>query len=98
MAVVPSRDQHHRAFRARVAAPRMSRPLALLPAAEWKALYRYRPNVLIEGDESDIEDTLVALRGDFGPIRTWTPSSSPCAGAVLVREVSRLGRADQQKL
>jgi hypothetical protein len=62
----------------------------------------FRPNVLIEGPKSDVEDTLVALISDFGAkFIEWTDidqASFTADRSIVVREVGALGSNEQMRL
>lgn len=79
-----------RASRARSRAPR-----------EWRTILALRPNVLIEGQESDVEKTLVALTGDFrADTCEWSAfddATMPVA-RIIVREVTQLTILERQRL
>ncbi len=70
---------------------------------ERRTLVTLRPNIMIEGQESDVERTLVALTADFRPgTCEWSaiasrPAETPLA-TIIVREVTRLPLADLQRL
>lgn len=64
-----------------------------LPPPEWRILLRHHPNVLLEGRESDIDATLVALGKDFYPqVIEWgggAPARPADAVTLIVREIAR---------
>jgi hypothetical protein len=87
--------------------PRTSRALRRIPIAEWKAIQAHLPNILLEGPESDVADTLVALMADFGrktgrPPTEWPALTVRHAGEpkrmVVVRRVDALSPNDQAQL
>lgn len=66
-----------------------------VPLPEWHTLSVYRPNVLIEGTESDNEHTLVALDRDFYPTRyDWSHLPTRPADdkpfTLIIRDISKL--------
>jgi hypothetical protein len=90
------------ALHGRAASLRASHTLRLVPLAEWRALRVYRPNVLIEGPKSDVEDTLVALMSDFdAKFIEWQdlgPALVTTDRSIVVREVGALGSNEQMRL
>jgi hypothetical protein len=103
MAVTHRRSKPAMGFRGRSAASRGARGSSGLSLIEWRALLALRPNIMIEGEESDVEKTLVALTGDFRPEACdWSivdrqRASAPIA-TIVVREVTRLDRAERDRL
>src|SRR5262249_21374966 len=70
---------------------------------ERRALVALRPNILIEGEESDVEKTLVALTADFRPgTCEWSAirNSPSVAGTatIIVREITSLSHSDLRRL
>jgi transcriptional regulator of aromatic amino acid metabolism len=62
---------------------------------EWRGLLRHHPNMLLEGNQSDVEATLVALEGDFYPhVMRWGEGAGlPDPGGhatIIVREIATL--------
>jgi len=92
-----------RTIRGRVVFPRTRRILRRLPLPEWKAVHAFRPNLLIEGPELLIEETLVALRSDFGGrFVDWQQlaRSEPIqlSPTILVPRLETLSWSEQQRL
>src|SRR5262245_29390732 len=88
-------------FRARAAALLLGRRRGSMPPGEWRNVLALRPNILIEGQESDVENTLVALTGDFRPgTCEWSALESATApvATIVVREVTQLSATDQRRL
>jgi hypothetical protein len=71
--------------------------------SERRTLVTLRPNIMIEGQESDVERTLVALTGDFRPgTCEWSSivnrdAETPVA-TIIVRDVTRLPLGDLHRL
>lgn len=69
---------------------------------DWRTLITLRPNILIEGEESDVATTLVALTGDFRAGTCEWSSFEPRAAApvatIVVRDVTRLSAVDLLRL
>jgi hypothetical protein len=76
--------------------PRLARAVRKIPLAEWRALLRHHPNLLLEGAMFDVEETLVALATDFYPRQiSWPecyhselPVSELREITIVVREVT----------
>ena len=72
-----------------------------MPLTAWRTISRLRPNILIEGQESDVEKTLVALTGDFrAGTCEWSSletTKAPVA-TIIVRDVTRLTITEQRRL
>src|SRR5262245_46262546 len=71
--------------------------------SERRTLVALRPNIMIEGQESDVEKTLVALTADFRPgTCEWSAIASRHAetpvATIIVRDVTRLPLADLRRL
>ena len=103
MAASRWRPQPAMGFRGRLVTLGRARGLVQAPLTEWRPLFTLRPNILIEGQESDVEKTLVALTGDFrSGTCEWNslvraPDTSPIA-TIIVREVTRLDTTELLKL
>src|SRR5690349_11089134 len=98
MALTDLRNGHRSAVHRSKAPQRSAGSPPFVPLAEWTALRRFRPNVLIEGNESDVEQTLVALMADFGSVRPWTSPAKLRMHTIVVRDVFRLRPDEQQRL
>ncbi|TMQ03135.1 MAG: hypothetical protein E6J90_53970 [Deltaproteobacteria bacterium] len=75
----------------------------MMSRSERRTLVTLRPNIMIEGQESDVERTLVALTADFRPgTCEWSAIASDHAetpvATIIVRDVTRLPLADLQRL
>jgi hypothetical protein len=80
-----------------------SRAVPQIVLHEWRALLQYHPNMLLEGNESDLEETLVALKKDFYPrLVSWVetdPMFDPGVHAsIIVREIARLPASSRDGL
>jgi transcriptional regulator with GAF, ATPase, and Fis domain len=89
-------------FRARLAALGRTHARTSVPMIDWRTLIALRPNIMIEGQESDVEKTLVALTGDFrAGTCEWSAfeqyAAAPIA-TIVVREVTRLSALDLLRL
>jgi hypothetical protein len=94
----------------RRAIPKRMRRLSECPIAvpqialqEWSALLHHHPNMLLEGNESDLEETLVALKKDFYPrLVSWVETDSVfdpgVYASIIVREVARLPASSRDGL
>jgi hypothetical protein len=74
-----------------------------MQARDWRALLNFHPNVLLEGNESDIEETLVALEKDFYPrLLSWVETDSmfdPGGHAtIIVRQIAKLPASGRDRL
>jgi Sigma-54 interaction domain len=74
-----------------------------VPIEERLAGVRHHPNMLIEGPQSCVEETLVALNSDFHPnVACWPdlPAERPdeAETTVIVRDVGDLDDRGQQEL
>src|SRR5262245_52809801 len=71
---------------------------------EWLVLYKSQPNVLIEGQECRVEETIIALTPHLKPLaQCWEPGSpfeisEGRAGSLTLRSVEQLNDADQHRL
>jgi Sigma-54 interaction domain len=103
MAVTRRRSKPAMSFRGSSAASQRARGSSGLSLIEWRTLLSLRPNIMIEGEESHVEKTLVALTGDFrADTCEWATAersrtSAPIA-TIVVREVTRLDRAERDRL
>jgi hypothetical protein len=75
----------------------------MMSRSERRTLVALRPNIMIEGQESDVERTLVAVTADFRPgTCEWSALASHHAetpvATIIVRDVTRLPLADLQRL
>ena len=81
-----------------------SRVSGLRSNQEWLLLCKSQPNVLIEGEECRVEETIIALTPHLKPLaRFWSPDSPlevsvVQAGTVTLRGVEQLSIEDQERL
>jgi hypothetical protein len=84
--------------------PNVPIPLPNVPIEEWRIILTERPNVLIEGNESVIEATIVRFVPHLRPeIHWWHPGRSlllPLGGGrtLVLRDVAALESEDQMRL
>jgi sigma-54-interacting transcriptional regulator len=75
-----------------------------LPASECQVMLKARPNVLLEGPQSAVEATLLALKPLFQAPVLSSPPDAPLrlpereARTFVVRDVDRLTAEDQDRL
>ena len=89
-------------FRRRRVRVRRTDAREIAPLVEWRSLVALRPNIMIEGQESDVEKTLVALTGDFRrgtcEWNTFDAAADGGVTAIVVREVTRLSADERARL
>jgi hypothetical protein len=84
--------------------PLLTDPPPHVPVEDWRILLTDRPNVLLEGNESAIEATMLRLVPHLRPeIHWWRPGLSMSlplggGGTVVLRDAAGLASADQERL